>query len=34
MLIIELATGGSRSDASLPVNVAVGPGFVGVNGKF
>lgn len=37
LLIVELATGGgssSRREAALPVDVAVGPGYVGISGKF
>jgi len=34
VFIIDVANGGSSSEAKLPVNLAVGPGYVGVKGEF
>lgn len=33
-LIVDLATGGPSSEAKGPVNLAIGPGYVGVDGTF
>jgi hypothetical protein len=34
VFIIDVANGGSSSDAALPLNVAIGPGYVGLKGEF